>query len=53
MKIIVAIAVAVVVLLAGFYLYSGEDAGGPATAPVAEEAPAEPVAPAEPAQPLN
>lgn len=52
MKIIVAIAICVVVLLAGFYLYSGENAGEPGAAPVAEEAPAAPAEPAQP-QPLN
>lgn len=50
MKIFIAIAIAVVILLAGFYLYSGENAGGVVTAPLSEEAPAEPV---EPVQPLN
>ncbi|MEP0519722.1 MAG: hypothetical protein ABJO09_07385 [Hyphomicrobiales bacterium] len=52
MKIIVAIAIAVVVLLAGFYLYSGENTGSPDSAPVAEEAPAAPAEPAQP-EPLN
>lgn len=53
MKMIVAIAIAVVLLLVGFYLYSGEDAGGAGTAPLVEEAPAKPAEPEAPAQPLN
>lgn len=44
MKLIVAIAIAAIFLLTGFYLYSGEDVGGGIT-PLVEDVPAEPVQP--------
>ena len=40
MKMIVAMAIAAVFLLAGFYLYSGENVGGPGIEPLVEDAPA-------------
>lgn len=50
MKIIIAIAIAIVALLAGFYLYSGDNTAGPDAAPLVE---GEPATPTEPVQPAN